>query len=94
MALTVKIGITGQTKFIKLTIEIITGAATARATAPVEVVIICERSTIIYNTTERRITNIKKTYYKPRICYSLNDSSHKYEEALCPASKMFQQLQF
>jgi hypothetical protein len=91
---TVKIGITGHNIDIKPVIEITTGAATARATAPVAVVIICERSTIIYNTTERRITNIKKTYYKPRICYSLNDSSHKYEEALCPVSKMFQQLQF
>jgi hypothetical protein len=54
---TVKIGITGQAKLIKLTIEITTGAATARVTAPVAVLIICERSTIIYNTTRSCIAN-------------------------------------
>ena len=54
---TAKIGITGHNIEIIPTIEIKTGAATARVTAPVAVVIICERSTIIYNTTERCITN-------------------------------------
>jgi hypothetical protein len=54
---TAKIGITGQARFTRLTIEITTGAATARVTAPVAVLIICERSTIIYNTTRSCIAN-------------------------------------
>jgi hypothetical protein len=57
IAPTAKSGITGQAKLIKLTIENITGAATARVTAPVKVLIIRERSTIIYNTTRSCIAN-------------------------------------
>jgi hypothetical protein len=48
---TVKIGIIGHSVETRPIKEMKTGAATARVTAPVEVVIICERSTIIYNTT-------------------------------------------
>ena len=54
---TAKIGMTGQAKLIKLTIENITGAVTARVTAPVTVLIIRVRSTIIYNTTKSCIAN-------------------------------------
>ena len=56
MELTAKIGTTGHMKLIKLTIEITTGAATTRVTAPAAVLDMCDCVTIIYNTTERCIT--------------------------------------
>ena len=62
MELTANIGITGQTKLIRLTIEITTGAATTRVTAPAAVLNMCDCVTIIYNTTERCITNITNAY--------------------------------
>jgi hypothetical protein len=54
---TVKSGITGHSKDNIPVAESTTGAATTRVTAPAAVVKIFERSTIIYNTTKRCITN-------------------------------------
>ncbi|MFN5249798.1 MAG: hypothetical protein ACK5DE_02020 [Bacteroidota bacterium] len=42
MELTAKIGTTGHTKLIKLTIEITTGEATTRVTAPADVLAMCD----------------------------------------------------